>query len=90
MQRRKSARGHEIVGVLAHNLRLAMQFAGVTGDELARLSGVGSSTISRMLRGANATSIDNLAAVAQALGFLPWQLLMPGFDPVRQALKRQR
>lgn len=70
----------------------------ILGDNLSRLmksrpeldsnpklqdkSGVGLATISRIIHGQTAATLDTLEELAKAFGLQSWQLLVPGLDPL--------
>lgn len=66
--------------IAAKNIAMLMQRDGLTQMELAKRAGVSQKTISNMLnpgQGVNSPRLDNVTAVAQALGLELWQLLLP-------------
>lgn len=83
-----------IAAVLARNLKAAMQAAhnghGISQMQLARISGVGQTTISSMLRPferynpsgkiGSSPTVERVAAIARALGCEAWELLHPNVD----------
>lgn len=70
---------------LSRNLQALMDTRGLSQAELGRLSGVGQSTLSRILdadtQGASNPRVTTLEAVASYFGVAAWQLLVPGLDP---------
>jgi transcriptional regulator with XRE-family HTH domain len=54
--------------LLGHNLGMAIKARGITQHALAALSGVGRTQLSRYVSGHKCPNVDNLAAIAIALG----------------------
>lgn len=76
--------------VLAANLRAAMQKnpAISTQPKLEAKSGVGQSTISRILKEQGAATLDVIADLAKAVGCQPWELLVDDDETREAALAR--
>jgi len=86
--------------VIARNLKAAMEAAdggrGISQAKLAKLSGVGQTTISLMLRPADrynptgnagsSPTVERIAMLAHALNIQPWELLHPYPKRIRSAI----
>ena len=86
--------------VIARNLKAAMESAdggrGISQAKLAKLSGVGQTTISLMLRPADrynptgnagsSPTVERIAMLANALNIKPWELLHPHPERIRRAI----
>lgn len=70
--------------LLSRNLKAIRRHRGLNQDQLAP---VPQTTISRIERGENATDIDTLTDVANALGVDVWILLAPELDPANMPVK---
>jgi transcriptional regulator with XRE-family HTH domain len=51
-----------------------------SNPKLSAKSGVGIATISRIINGETAATLDTLSMLAQAFKVTPWQLLVPNLD----------
>lgn len=70
--------------VLAQNLRSLMEArkpAPWGNRELARRADIDHKTVSRILDGSHAATIDTIKALADVFGLLPWQMLVPELQP---------
>lgn len=65
---------------LSHRLKLYLELSGMTQKGLAQISRVPESVISRVVRGENNMSIDNLVKIASATGVNSSWLLGYGSD----------
>lgn len=87
MPTRKRKTPHVLRETLAANVEAMMSIVyrdvGGKTRALAADASVSHSTVQRILSGETGATIDNLAAFAEALGVLPWQLLATPFDPER-------
>lgn len=87
---RKRKVPHVLRETLAANVGAMMEIvyrdAGSKTRALAHDTTVSHSTVQRILSCASGATIDNIAAFAEALGVLPWQLLATPFDPERLPL----
>lgn len=64
--------------VFANNLRHLMRLTGWTQTELAKHSGISQKSISNILSGSQAPTIETAESLAQAFGLEGWHLIMPG------------
>lgn len=69
--------------IFATNLAAAMKHKRLSGGDIHRLTekAVATSTVGRIVRGVNAPDLDTVTALSRAVGYQPWQLLVPRFDP---------
>lgn len=76
--------------VLAENLQKVMARTpdADTGPKLEAKSGVGQSTVSRIINRQTAVNLDKLEAIAKALGVQPWELLLDSKESREEALRR--
>jgi transcriptional regulator with XRE-family HTH domain len=78
----------EMRPIFAGNLRRAMERrlprARNPASELERLSGVSDSSINRWLNEQSSPNLDQIEAVALALGLRPHELLIPLFGVTRR------
>jgi transcriptional regulator with XRE-family HTH domain len=51
--------------------------------KVAARSGLGQTSIGRILRKEAGATVDSLDLIARAFGIEPWHLLVPNFDPAR-------
>lgn len=51
-----------------------------SNPKLSERSGIGIATISRVINGQTAATLDTLGMLAKAFGLAPWQLLVPNLD----------
>ncbi len=63
---------------LARNLKALMNAQGMTGADVARVSGVDKKTISNLLNERFDPQLDKVEAVTRVFGLTGWQLIMPG------------
>lgn len=73
-------------GLLARNLETLMEKVPAL-DSQPKISDKGKfsqSTAGRVLRAESALNLDNLEALAKAANLDPWQLLVPGLDPINK------
>jgi len=80
--------GRTIRDVLAHNLAAAMDRQGLSGNALAKRSGVAQTHLAKVLRGEASLSTDKLAEVADGLGLHPWELLVDSEAVRERAIRR--
>lgn len=73
----------EILGTNAKKLRTAKNISQAKLHQATKHSGapIDSTTIGRIERADNPTSVDSLAALARGLGVEPWQLLVEDLNP---------
>lgn len=96
-QRREPKRPRtELTERFRANLAAAMAVDAEAGSQNAlhravRQRGVvvSQSTISRVLSGAQSPTLDVVHRLALTLGFEPWQMLVPGFEPKNPPLTKQ-
>lgn len=71
------------IPALQQNLKACMAMAGYpqSQPELAKKSGVGQNTISRILSKGENVRLETLSKIARAYDLDSWQLLVPGMDP---------
>jgi len=68
--------------LIAHNVALAMKHRGIGQSGAARKApGPHQTTVGRLAKAEHDNKLSTLAGAAEQLGFAPWQLLVPGFDP---------
>jgi transcriptional regulator with XRE-family HTH domain len=67
--------------VFAANLKAAMDYRKLTQGDIHRRTGIAQSTVGRVVRMAQAPDLDTVGEIARAVGFHPWQLLVPTFKP---------
>lgn len=65
----------------AVNLKAAMDYRGLTQGDIKRRTGIAQSTVGRALSASHAPDLDTISRIADAVGFQPWQLMVPGFNP---------
>ena len=63
------------------NLQAALEFHGENAVSIAKPSGVSQSMIYAVLRGEARPTVDMADALARALGYNGWELLLPSFQP---------
>lgn len=68
----------ELLQVFAKNLERAMRVSDGLDNQtaLAKRSGIAQTHISRLLRARSAATLDTIAALSEALGMQPWELLV--------------
>lgn len=71
-------------GVLARNLATVMENVPALGSQskIAEKAKIGQTTVGRIARTEVSATIDNIEALARAIHVQPWQLLVPGLNPV--------
>lgn len=74
--------------ILAKNLTTAMERQGLSGNALAKRSGVAQTHLAKVLRGEADLSTTKLGLVAEGLGVHPWELLVDS-DAVRERVIRR-
>ena len=68
--------------IAAENIARAIEHRGESQSGVARrATGAHQTTIGRAAKAERNFRIGSLAAFADGLGYEPWQLLVPGFDP---------
>lgn len=67
--------------VLADNLRRMIAYEGKNPSSWAASHKADKKQVQRALGATNSPTLDTLAAIADACGMLPWQLLVPNLDP---------
>ncbi|MFC3146750.1 helix-turn-helix domain-containing protein [Piscinibacterium candidicorallinum] len=74
---------HRLAEVVAENVRRLMNASTQlnSNQKLASAAGLGHGTIDRLRRGEGNLTIESLAAIADALGTEPWQLLVANWKP---------
>jgi transcriptional regulator with XRE-family HTH domain len=63
--------------ILAHNVRIIRKEAGLSQEELAHRAGLHRTYISSIERSERNVSLENIFAIAEALGVTPADLLNP-------------
>lgn len=74
--------------VLAHNLSVAMERQGLSGNALAKRAGVAQTHLAKVLRGEADLSTTKLGEVAAGLGLQPWELLVDSEAVRERAIRR--
>ena len=69
--------------VFAENLTAAMNSRGLSQGAVSRATRgtIHQTTVGRHMKAGVAADLDSVEALALAVGFAPWQLLLDGFDP---------
>jgi transcriptional regulator with XRE-family HTH domain len=69
-------------GIVGDNLKRLMKARASldSNPKLSERSGIGIATISRIINGESAATLDTLGMLAKAFGLTPWQLLVPNLD----------
>lgn len=82
--------GQKLPEVLARNVRRYMdKDSSISRQELLEAkSGLGQSTISRVLNAGGAATLDTVEALARAIGCEPWELLIDD-DSVRESIVKR-
>ena len=88
MPRQKTERGPHHESVLSRNMRklvLAQTEHNSVNAWVKRYTGLTQSTINRICNGTADASVSQLTHICEAIGYAPWQLLHPDFDPRRSS-----
>ena len=67
--------------VLAANVKTLKDYYGLSIQAFGKKCGISHSTIGRAVLSRGALDLDSIAAISEACGLEPWQLLIPNLDP---------
>lgn len=67
--------------LFADNLKAAMKYRGMSQGDIRRRTGLAQSTVGRAMSMSHAPDLDTISKICNAVGYEPWQLLLPGFEP---------
>lgn len=76
--------------VLAENLNrlMACNLSLSSNPKLAKRSGVGLGTVARVRNADVSVNLDTLSSISTCFDLQPWQLLVPGLDPLHPPVLR--